>query len=95
LIGTVDTAGERRPVDQDLSVVGTVGTLVLATRGRAGAGEVVLRIRGGSETFLAWSQQPLPRGATVLVVAARAARTLDVIPWSDGSDPTLPDTPAD
>jgi hypothetical protein len=74
-------------VDQEFSVVGMVGTLVVGTRGRTGAGEVVLRVRGGSETYLAWSEQPLPRGTAVLVVEARAARTLDVVPWSGGPDP--------
>jgi hypothetical protein len=85
LILTAET-GERRPVDQGFSVVGLVGTLTVATRGRAGAGEVVLKVRGGSETYLAWSEQPLPRGAAVLVVEARAARALDVVPWSGEPD---------
>ena len=73
-------------MDQGFSVVGLVGTLTVATRGRAGAGEVVLKVRGGSETYLAWSQQPLPKGAAVLVVEARAARALDVVPWSGEPD---------
>jgi hypothetical protein len=75
-------------VDGDgFSVVGLVGVLVVATRGRAGPGEVLLRVRGGSETYLAWSERPLPKGAQVLVVEARAARTLDVVPWA-GSNST-------
>ena len=73
-------------MDQGFSVVGLVGTLTVATRGRAGAGEVVLKVRGGSETYLAWSEQPLPKGAAVLVVEARAARALDVVPWSGEPD---------
>jgi hypothetical protein len=79
-------------VEREFSVVGLVGTLAVATRGRAGAGEVVLRVRGGSETYLAWSERPLPKGTAVLVVEERAARTLDVVPWSGGSGPAeLPD----
>ncbi len=70
------------------SVVGLVGVLVVATRGRAGPGEVLLRVRGGSETYLAWSQRPLPKGAQVLVVEARAARTLDVVPWAGSTHST-------
>ena len=77
-------------MDHDSSVVGMVGTLAVGTRGRAGAGEVVLRVRGGSETYLAWSEQPLPRGTAVLVVEARAARSLEVVPWSGGPDPEPP-----
>lgn len=73
-------------MDQGFSVVGLVGTVTVATRGRAGAGEVVLKVRGGSETYLAWSEQPLPKGTAVLVVEARAARALDVVPWSGDAD---------
>jgi hypothetical protein len=53
---------------------------------------VLIKIRGGSEAFLAWSDQPLPRGATVLVVESRGARTVDVIEWEDvlGDSPRIP-----
>jgi hypothetical protein len=64
------------------SVVGVVGTLTVASRGPAGPGEVLVRIRGGSEMYLAWSEEPLPRGTTVLVVESRGARALNVVPWS-------------
>jgi hypothetical protein len=42
---------------------------------------VLVRIRGGSETFLAWSEDPLPKGTTVLVIDSRGVRTVDVIKW--------------
>lgn len=67
----------------DDSPVGTIGTLVVGTRGEGGPGEVLVRIRGGSETFLAFSDEPLPKGATVLVVDERGARAVDVTPWTD------------
>lgn len=66
----------------DSSVVGQVGEIVHATRGAAGPGEVKIRIRGGSEIYLAWSEQPLPLGTTVLVVESRGARNVDVVAWS-------------
>lgn len=66
------------------SVVGLVGILAVATRGPAGPGEVILKVRGASETYLAWSERPLSRGTAVLVVEARAARALDVVAWSGG-----------
>jgi hypothetical protein len=65
------------------SVVGTVGLLTVATRGAVGAGEVMLKVRGGSETYLAWSANPLPKGAQVLVVQVRGPRTVDVVAWDD------------
>jgi len=67
----------------DASPVGCVGKLVVGTRGANGPGEVLVKIRGGSEAFLAFSDQPLPKGATVLVVDSRGARAVDVTPWTD------------
>ncbi len=69
----------------DVSVVGCVGSLIVATRGVAGAGEVLLTVRGSKEAYLAWSDQPLPRGTEVLVIDIRGARTVLVEPWP-GSD---------
>ena len=78
----------------DESVVGTVGVLVIATRGRAGPGEVHVRIRGGSEKFLAWSERPLPKGTVVLVTECRSPRTVSVMEWTDplGEAPVIPGT---
>jgi membrane protein implicated in regulation of membrane protease activity len=67
----------------DSSPLGRIGVLLIGTRGSEGAGEVLLKIRGGSETYLAWSEDPLPKGTTVLVVESRGMRTVDVTPWSD------------
>ncbi|MFH9963820.1 hypothetical protein ACH4PR_20945 [Streptomyces mirabilis] len=71
---------------QDEAVIGCTGELLIGTRGTAGPGEILVRIRGGSETFLAWSQEPLPIGATVLVVESRGCREVDVIRWADPLD---------
>ena len=65
----------------DFSVVGCVGSLIVATRGVAGAGEVLLKVRGSKEAYLAWSDRPLPRGTEVLVIDIRGARTVLVEPW--------------
>ena len=84
--------GGWQPVDRDESAIGTVGILTIATRGPAGPGEVRIRIRGGSENFLAWSETPLPQGATVLIIDARGRRTVDVMEWADplGEAPAIP-----
>jgi hypothetical protein len=66
----------------DVSVVGCVGSLIVATRGVAGPGEVLLNVRGSKEAYLAWSDQPLPRGTEVLVIDIRGARSVLVEPWS-------------
>jgi hypothetical protein len=70
-------------VSQDGALVGCIGVLTLATRGKDGPGEVRVSIRGGSETFIAWSAEPLPRGATVLVIESHGTRVVHVTGWSD------------
>lgn len=66
----------------DVSVIGCVGLLIVATRGVEGPGEVLLNVRGSKEAYLAWSDQPLPRGTEVLVIDIRSARTVLVEPWT-------------
>ena len=65
----------------DASTIGCVGKLIVATRGDRGAGEVLLTLRGSKEAFLAWSDEPLPKGTEVLVVEVRGPRTVVVEPW--------------
>ena len=79
-------------MQRDESSVGRVGVLIVGTRGSDGPGEVLVKIRGGSEAFLAWSEKPLPKGATVLVIEPRGARAVDVIEWEDvlGDSPRIP-----
>ncbi|MFC8427506.1 hypothetical protein [Streptomyces sp. NPDC057253] len=71
---------------QDEAVIGCTGKLLIGTRGSAGPGEILVRVRGGSETFLAWSEDPLPTGATVLVIESRGCRAVDVVEWADPLD---------
>ena len=68
---------------RDEILIGCIGVLTVATRGAAGPGEVLVRVRGGSEAFLAWSPDPLPKGATVLVIESRGHRAVDVSAWTD------------
>jgi membrane protein implicated in regulation of membrane protease activity len=69
----------------DWAAVGCVGVLTLATRGPAGAGEVLIKIRGGTESYLAWSDEPLAKGTTVLVIESRGARAVHVVRWTEPS----------
>ena len=55
----------------------------MATRGEGGPGEVLVNMRGGTEAYLAWSEQPLAKGTTVLVFNSRGERTVDVMEWND------------
>ena len=65
--------------------MGRVGRLAVASRGLDGPGEVLLTVRGAREAFLAWSAAPLPKGAEVLVIGHRGARSVDVEPWTTTS----------
>ncbi len=70
----------------DQTAVGATGTISVATRGSAGPGEVVLRLGGGTEAYLAWSEEPLPRGSEVLVWNSRGNRSVDVMQFSSTED---------
>ncbi len=72
---------------RETSLIGSIGVLTVATRGAAGPGEVLVKIRGGTETYLAWSLTPLAKGTTVLVIETRGNRTVDVSEWTDPLDP--------
>jgi hypothetical protein len=78
-------------LERDEAAIGTVGVLTVATRGSAGPGEVRIKVRGGSERLLAWSEAPIRKGATVLVVDSRGPQTVDVMEWADplGEAPSI------
>lgn len=67
-------------VTSDDPVVGKLGT-VTHPISPGKPGEIVVRIRGGTETFMAYSDTDLPAQAEVLVVAQRSARTVEVTPF--------------
>ena len=67
-----------------------VGVLTVATRGERGPGEVLVKVRGGTESFIAWSAEPLPRGSAVLIIDSRGHRAVDVHSWADPLDEDFP-----
>ena len=71
----------------DVSLIGCIGVLTVATRGPAGPGEVLVKIRGGREAFVAWSTQPIRQGSTVLIIESRGTRAVDVSEWTDPLSP--------
>jgi hypothetical protein len=66
-------------VSLDEQVVGCTGKVIVATRGDDGPGEVLVNVRGGTEAYVAWSEQPLPRETPVIVFNSRGQRTVDVM----------------
>jgi len=74
-------------VPREDALIGSIGILTVGTRGSGGPGEVLVKIRGGSEAYIAWSPEPIAKGATVLVIESRGARSVDVSEWADPLDP--------
>ena len=66
-------------------VMGKVGRVVIRVRGAAGPGEVVVRILGASEAFIAYSDEVIERDTDVLVIGDRGQRSVDVVPWEFSS----------
>jgi hypothetical protein len=46
------------------------------------AGEIVVHIRGGTETFMAYAEVELAEQTEVLVIGKRSARTVEVTPFN-------------
>ena len=66
----------------DSALVGLVGEVVTRVRGRGEPGEVRVRYRGVWETFIAYADEPLDRGAGALVTGLRHGGAVDVLPWT-------------
>jgi hypothetical protein len=80
-----DPLSQSPDVSPEDPVVGCVGKVITATRGVDGPGEVLVRVRGGTEAYLAWSEEPLARDTSVIVFNSRGERTVDVMQFD--SDP--------
>jgi hypothetical protein len=65
----------------DVDPVGREGTLTIGTRGSGGPGEVSVAIRGGRETFIAYSDQPISQNANVLIIESNPSRAVRVVEW--------------
>lgn len=67
-------------MSKDDPVVGKLG-IVTHPIAAGRPGEIVVRIRGGTETYMAYSDDELEEQTEVLVVAQRSARTVEVTPF--------------
>lgn len=61
------------------TLLGTVGRVTVSIPAN-GPGEVLLPVRGGSEAFAAWSDEPIRRHSRVVVVDCISARAVFVMP---------------
>jgi hypothetical protein len=62
------------------SLLGAIGRVTVSIPVN-GPGEVLLPVRGGSEAFAAWSDEPIARHTRVLVVECTSARSVVVTPF--------------
>jgi hypothetical protein len=62
------------------SLIGCQGTVTVAIRGQDGPGEVEVSFDGGTETYIAHSDQRIAKGATVVIFETRPGRRVDVSP---------------
>ena len=65
----------------DESLVGLEGYVTVPIPADGGPGEVVLRVRGGTEHFAAWCDSPVAKHARILVIEDRSARSVTVEPY--------------
>jgi membrane-bound ClpP family serine protease len=63
------------------SLIGKVGRVTVSIP-PGGPGEVLLPVRGGTEAFAAWSDEPIARHSRVVVVDSLSARSVLVTPFS-------------
>jgi hypothetical protein len=62
------------------NLVGVIGRVTVPIP-PDGPGEVLLPVRGGTEAFAAWSDEPIEKHARVLVVETTSARSVVVTPF--------------
>jgi hypothetical protein len=69
------------PGDAKETLLGKIGRVTVSIPAN-GPGEVLLPVRGGTEAFAAWSDEPVPRHSRVVVVECMSARSVFVTPFS-------------
>ena len=65
--------------DADQGLLGTIGRVTVSIPA-GGPGEVLLPVRGGTEAFAAWSDEPIARHSRIVVVECMSARSVIVTP---------------
>lgn len=65
--------------DAQESLIGKVGRVTVSIPAK-GPGEVLLPVRGGTEAFAAWSDEPIARHSRIVVVDILSARSVFVTP---------------
>jgi hypothetical protein len=59
------------------SLIGAIGRLTVSIPER-GPGEVLLAVRGGTEAFAAWADEPIAKHTRVMVIECLSGRSVHV-----------------
>jgi membrane protein implicated in regulation of membrane protease activity len=70
--------------DDDDDLVGKVGRVTVPIP-LTGPGEIMVAIRGGTESFAAWSDETVAKHQPVVVVQVRSARSVVVTPFPEAA----------
>ena len=65
--------------ERSATLVGKVGYVTIPIPER-GPGEVMVPVRGGTEAFAAWSDEPIAKHTRVVVIEDRSGRSVTVTP---------------
>jgi hypothetical protein len=63
--------------DAGQDLLGSIGRVTVSIPA-GGPGEVLLPVRGGTEAFAAWADEPLPRHSRIVVIDCISARSVFV-----------------
>lgn len=63
-------------------VLGLTATTLSPIHGSGRPGEILVAVRGATETYIAFADEPIAKDETVLIVSVRPGRQVDVVPWS-------------
>lgn len=67
--------------DAGATLIGKVGYVSVPIP-EHGPGEVMVAVRGGTEAFAAWSDEPIAKHTRVVVVEDRSGRSVTVTPMT-------------
>lgn len=62
-------------------VLGLTATTTSPIRGGSQPGEILVAVRGATETCIAFAVEPIAEHQTVLIVTVRPGRQVDVVSW--------------
>jgi hypothetical protein len=86
MVDTIALVHDVDPSDADRDrLEGRIGRVTVPIPTGA-PGEIVVAIRGGTERFAAWCDEPVAKHSSVVVVEVRSARSVNVVPFPEGDN---------